>query len=154
MRHPLRHRDFRCAAQQWISNLRLFFGWPAPGTFAGRALAALLCVAFLGAASAVREFDLSILKRRVEGNASTIRVKQGETVLLRWHTDETVSLHVHGYDLRAKLSPSAPASMRFEARVAGRFAVTAHEFGSVADDGPRPKRHRETTLLYLEVLPE
>jgi hypothetical protein len=114
----------------------------------------LLCIVLLGAASVLREFDLSILKRRIEGNASTIRVKRGETVLLRWRSDEIVLLHVHGYDLRAKLSPSAPASMRFEAAVAGRFAITAHDFGAMADDGAHPKKHRETTLLYLEVLPE
>jgi len=118
------------------------------------ALAALLSVLLLGAAPAVQEFELSILKRSIEGKVSTIRVRQGETVLLRWRTDETVELHVHGYDLRARLSPSQPASVRFEARVAGRFPITAHGFGAVAEHRARPKKHRETTLLYLEVLPE
>lgn len=134
--------------------MRLIFGWPEPSALAKRVLAMLLCISLLGAASAVREFDLSILKRRIEGPASTIRVKRGETVLLRWRTDEAVLLHVHGYDLRARLSPTMPASMRFEAGVAGRFAITAHEFGAKADPGARPQKHRETTLLYIEVLPE
>ncbi len=102
----------------------------------------------------MREFDLGILKRRIEAGVSTIRVTKGETVLLRWRTDEAVSVHVHGYDLQAKLSPSESASMRFEAGVAGRFAITAHEFGPAAAHGSPPKRHRETTLLYLEVLPK
>jgi hypothetical protein len=44
--------------------------------------------------------------------------------------------------------------MRFEAGVAGRFAITAHEFGTVADHEAAPRKHREITLLYLEVLPE
>ena len=114
----------------------------------------MLCIALLGAAPAVREFDLSILKRRIEGNAATIRVQRGETVLLRWRTDEPVLLHMHGYDLQARVSPSAPASMRFEASEAGRFAITAHKFGAVADRGAQPQKHRETTLLYIEVLPE
>lgn len=117
-------------------------------------LAVLLGVLLLGAAPAVREFDLSIVKRRIEGNVSTIRVRQGETVLLRWRTDEAVELHVHGYDLRIQLSPSQPASMRFEARVAGRFPIAAHAFGAMADHRAQPKKHRETTLLYLEVLPQ
>lgn len=130
------------------------FCLPAPGAFGKRALAVLLCVTLLGAAPVVREFDLGILKRRIEGNAATIRVKRGETVLLRWRTDEPVLLHMHGYDLQARVSPSAPASMRFVAGVAGRFAITVHEFGARADHGPRPQKHRETTLLYIEVLPE
>lgn len=137
-----------------MPNAQLIFGWPALGAFGRRALAALLSVALLGAAPVAREFDLSILKRRIEGGGTTIRVKRGETVLLRWRTDEAVSLHVHGYDLRANLSPLGSTSMRFEADVAGRFAITAHEFGVVANHGARQKRHRETALLHLEVLPE
>jgi len=154
MRAPIHRLDFQCAPQQTTPNLKLLFGWLALDAFARRVLAALLSVALLGAAPAVREFDLNIVKRRVEGSAATIRVKRGETVLLRWRTDEAVLLHVHGYDLRANLSPSAPTSMRFEAGAAGRFAITAHEFGAAADPGARPKKHREITLLYLEVLPE
>jgi len=122
--------------------------------FRGRAAVAVLGVVLLCAASAVREFDISIRDRRVEGSASTLRVKRGETVLLRWRTDEAVSLHVHGYDIRANLSAAAPRSLRFEAGVAGRFPITAHEFGEVADQDAPPKRHHEVTLLYLEVLPE
>lgn len=137
-----------------MPNVQLIFGWPALGAFGRRAVGVLLGVALLGAASTVREFDLSILKRRIEGGGATIRVTRGETVLLRWRTDEAVSLHVHGYDLRANLSPLAPTSMRFEAGVAGRFPITAHEFGAAADHETRRKKHRETTLLHLEVLPE
>jgi hypothetical protein len=154
MRDPVRHRNFPSAAQQARPNTPLSSGWPALRAFGRRAAAVLLGVALLGAASTVREFELSILERRVEGSASTIRVKRGDTVWLRWRTDEAVSLHVHGYDLRADLSPASPASMRFEAGVAGRFAITAHEFGAVAEHDARPKQRREITLLYLEVLPE
>ena len=92
--------------------------------------------------------------RRVEGSASTLRIKRGDTVLLRLRSDEAVSLHVHGYDLQANLSPASPKTIRFEATVAGRFPITAHEFGAAADQDARPKQHREVTLLYLEVLPE
>lgn len=135
-------------------SVELSVGCLGLGAFGRRILAVLLSVALLGAASVVREFDLSILKHRVEGSTSTIRVKRGDTVLLRWRTDEAVLLHVHGYDIRTSLSPAAPTSTRFEANVAGRFAITAHEFGAVADNGGRPRKHRETTLLYLEVLPD
>lgn len=114
----------------------------------------LLGVALLCAASAVREFEISIRDRRVEGSPSTIRVKRGETVVLRWRTDEAVSLHVHGYDIRATLSAASPKSIRFEAGVVGRFPITAHEFGVTAENDARPSTHREVTLLYLEVLPE
>ena len=125
----------------------------ASGEFRGRTAIALLGLVLLCGAAAAREFEISIRDRRVEGSASTLRVKRGETVLLRFRTDEAVSLHVHGYDLPVKLSPATPASSRFEAKIAGRFPITAHEFGA-ADQSSRPKSQREVTLLYLEVLPE
>ncbi len=154
MQVPARHRDFLCATQQGLRVIAPPIGRCASNRFGGRAAILLVGVALLCAASAVREFEVSIRDRRVEGNTSTVRVKRGETVLLRWRTDEAVSLHVHGYDIRANLSAASPTSMRFEAEVAGRFPITAHEFGAVAAPDARPKRHREVTLLYLEVLPE
>ena len=129
-------------------------GRRASGARRGRAAIAVLGVILLCGATAAREFEISIRDRRVEGIGSTIRVKRGETVLLRWRTDEAVSLHVHGYDLYANLSASSARTIRFEATVAGRFPISAHEFGTAADQGARPKSHREVTLLYLEVLPE
>ncbi len=135
-------------------NPRRIPGWTALGANGRRGLGVLICAALLGAGPVVREFDLSIHKRRIEGSSSTIRVQRGETVVLRWRSDEPVSLHVHGYDLRAEVSPAAPATMRFEARVAGRFGITAHEFGDAVQHGATSKRHREMTLLYLEVHPE
>jgi hypothetical protein len=75
-------------------------------------------------------------------------------VVIRWHSDEAVSLHVHGYDLHENLPAASPRTLRFEATVAGRFPITAHEFGAAADGDTRGKKHREGALLYLEVLPE
>ena len=154
MNDPVRHRGRMCAVQQEPFGMATSAGRHALGALARRAAAVLLGVALLAAASTVHEFDLRIAERRVEGGAPTLRVNRGETVVLRWRTDEAVSLHVHGYDLQAKLTPAASTSMRFEAGVAGRFAITAHEFGAVAGQGVPPKRHREIVLLYLEVLPQ
>ena len=148
------HRDFPCAPQQRRRETAASPHGRAPGAFRGRAAAVLLGVVLLCGASSIREFEISIRDRRVEGSALTLRVKRGETVLLRFRADEAVSLHVHGYDVQANLSPAAPDSIRFEAKVAGRFPITAHEFGAVAGQAARPKGRREVTLLYLEVLPE
>jgi len=134
--------------------MKLSFGGLAMGAVRRRTAAVLLGFALLGAATAEREFDISIVQRRVEGSTSTIRVKRGDSVILRWRADEAVSLHVHGYDIQANLSPASSTRMRFEAGVAGRFPITAHEFGAVAAHEASPRKHREITLLYLEVLPE
>lgn len=92
-----------------------------------------------------RVFDLNIEKRKVKRDTNTIRVKQGEKVTLRWSTDETVALHLHGYDIEKTLKPRETVEMSFKAHATGRFAIEAHGFGG--------KKGKHVILLYLEVLP-
>ena len=154
MAKPTHARDFLCAPQQRRRNNPSSIGRCASSAVRGRIAIAFLGVVLLCGAATVREFEISIRDRRVEGSASTVRVKRGETVLLRFRTDEAVALHVHGYDVQVNLSPASPDPIRFEAKVAGRFPITAHHFGATADPHARPKGPREVTLLHLEVLPE
>jgi hypothetical protein len=154
MSWPILPRNVSCAAQHASRTGEASFGPLALGGFRSRAALVVLVVALLGAASAVREFDLSIRDRRVDGSTSTLRVNRGDTVLLRWRTDETVSLHVHGYDVQGTVSPNSSRTLRIEATIAGRFPISAHEFGNAPVSEAGAKKRREVTLLYLEVLPE
>ncbi|NKB58729.1 MAG: hypothetical protein GKS00_20565 [Alphaproteobacteria bacterium] len=88
------------------------------------------------------------IKKRKLVEANVIRVTEGQMVELRWNTDETADLHLHGYDIEVKAKPGAPATMRFKAHATGRFPVTVHGFGNHHGGG-----HAEKTLLYLEVHP-
>lgn len=154
MQDPVRQYHVPFAAQQPSRGVARLIGGRASSRFWSSFAVTLFGVALLGAAATVREFDISIHNRQVEGGASTIRVNRGETVLLRWRTDEPVSVHLHGYDIQATLSPKSPSVMRFVAALAGRFPIEAHAFGAVADQDNGAKKHREVTLLYLEVMPE
>jgi protein SCO1/2 len=91
-----------------------------------------------------RAFDIKIERRKVVGD-KTVRVRQGEQVSLRWTTDETVTVHLHGYDIEKTVKPGESTVLSFKARASGRFPIEAHEFGS--------KKTKHITLLYLEVLP-
>ncbi len=87
----------------------------------------------------------------------TVKVKKGDKVHLQWMTDEMVSIHLHGYDIKKMLRPGPGGTqMRFEARATGRFPITSHGFGEAAL-GEEKKHahggHKEKTLLYLEVHP-
>jgi len=154
MNSPLRHRHTSFAPQQRSRNSAPSVGRRASRVFWRGSAIVLVGVALLGAAAAVREFAINIQDRRVVGGVSTIRVQRGETVLLRWRTDEPVLVHVHGYDIEANLTPDSPNVVRFVAAVAGRFPITAHQFGVASDKNGHSEKHREVTLLYLEVLPE
>lgn len=97
----------------------------------------------------VQTFILEIHQRQVTGGRDTIQVKQGDRVTLQWLTDETVEIHLHGYDIEKVLQPGIPAEMTFEAYATGRYPITAHGFGGHSSE----TRHGETPLVYLEVLP-
>lgn len=100
-------------------------------------------------------FDLEIRARKVVGTSRTVRVKQGDTVTLRWTTDETVAVHLHGYDIEQVITSGAVAELAFKAHATGRFPITAHGFGDHARPGGHAHTggHGESTLVYIEVLP-
>lgn len=92
-----------------------------------------------------RVFEIRIKGRKVVGGVKTVRVKRGEQVSLRWTTDETLAVHLHGYDIEKTVKPGETAVMSFKAHATGRFPVETHGFGD--------KKGKHIVLLYLEVLP-
>ncbi len=112
---------------------------------------ALLCSPIL-AMSAEQQVTFKIEKRRIAAKPPTLTVKQGDTLVLNFSTDETASIHLHGYNVLLALQPAAPGTMRVVASVPGRFPVSAHGFGAAA--GKHTKHQREVPLLYIEVQPQ
>ncbi len=100
------------------------------------------------AADKPRRFDVAIHRRKVAPAQRVLRVTQGDTVEIVWTTDEATTVHLHGYNIEAKVRPGAPASLIVKARAAGRFPISAHGFGHAPGAA-----HGETTLLYLEIHP-
>ena len=89
--------------------------------------------------------DLKLVNGKLAATSDTLRVRQGQSVELRWSSDKPMDLHLHGYDIEVKVQPNAPASMAFVAKFPGRFPVSEHGQGG-------SQRHR--ALAYVEVLPE
>ncbi len=101
-------------------------------------------VAFIAIGGAVAEprlFDLALKDGRLPENQRLVRVRQGDEVTLKWTTDRPFTLHLHGYDLEARLVPQTPTELRFTARATGRFPLEIH--------GPGTER----TVGHLEVHP-
>jgi FtsP/CotA-like multicopper oxidase with cupredoxin domain len=101
-------------------------------------------------APGARVIDLALDGDRVTGAelvrtgpaAPTLRLGQGDSVVLRWTASRPTVLHLHGYRLATEAGPGKVAELAFRARAAGRFAVETHRA-----DG------RHAALLYVEVLP-
>jgi len=65
-------------------------------------------------------------------------------------SDEAAELHLHGYNILLTLTPNVPSTIKFTAKIAGRFPLEAHRFGAASGS----QRHRGAgPLLYVEVLP-
>ena len=95
------------------------------------------------AAAEPRVIELSLRNGQLPEDQRVVRVQQGDDVTLRWTTDRSLTVHLHGYDLERKLSPGAPVLMRFTVRAAGRFPIEIHG----------PSHGDERTVGYLEVHP-
>ena len=103
---------------------------------------------FVRAQSAEVTFDLKIEKGKVAQSMRLVRVKQGDTVRLRWTSDRPIVLHLHGYDIEKKVEPGAVAEMAFVARATGRFPVEEHR-----PDAKGGHSHGEAPLVRIEVRP-
>jgi hypothetical protein len=114
---------------------------PRPRTWSAL-LAVILALASIGAVRAeTRLFELALKNGQLPENQRLVRIQQGDEVTLKWTTDRPYTLHIHGYDLEAKLVPQTPVELKFTARATGRFPLEIH--------GPGAER----TVGYLEVHP-
>ncbi|RLP99937.1 hypothetical protein EAD98_01495 [Micromonospora sp. CV4] len=74
-----------------------------------------------------RQITVTIAKRRVDPPTGRVTVGKGELVRITVTSDVADELHVHGYDLGARLPAGTPASVEFRAEKTGLFEVETHE---------------------------
>ncbi|MDP9198984.1 MAG: hypothetical protein M3O07_07200 [Pseudomonadota bacterium] len=96
------------------------------------------------ARAAERHFELAIHDGKLAATAPTLKVSQGDDVVLELSSDRDLELHLHGYSLTFKLAADKPAVWRFAVPSSGRFPLAVHEHGGA---------HGHAPLLYLEVHP-
>jgi len=87
-----------------------------------------------------REFALTVAGGKLVSGPAVIQVTQGTQVTLRIRSDRADELHLHGYDLHARIDPGAPAELTFTTDKTGRFEFELH--------------HSHVVLGALEVRPE
>lgn len=139
-----------------LHNCAITFAGGAPsgyGRFSLRLLCCLLFISFLFMAQTARageakHFAVTIADQAVVEGGPTIRVTEGDLVVVTWSSDTAGELHLHGYDISVELKPGEAVESSFEAYASGRFPVTSHGFGGEGGG------HGEGALLYLEVYPE
>ena len=78
--------------------------------------------------------DVNIANRATTSTREDLRATQGDTVSLRFTSDEAGEVHLHGYDLTTPVSPDQPGSLTFEATNAGSFGLNFHVYASASLD--------------------
>jgi hypothetical protein len=116
----------------------------------GSILLGPLGIPYPASSADVARFAIAIRARSVDAPHRIVRATQGTMIELAFTADETVELHLHGYDRHLTVNPGEEAVMRLDARVAGRFAMEAHRFGRAA--GGSPSRSH-VVLLNVEIQP-
>ena len=110
-------------------------------------LLACMVVPATAQAQEVRRFDLALKAGELPKDQRTLKVKQGDSVELRWTSDQPIRLHLHGYDIEVAVKPGEPTVTALQARLAGRFSVDklTDKTGGGHEHGGK--------VLYFEVHP-
>jgi hypothetical protein len=93
--------------------------------------------------AAEQQVSFTIRQQRIANPAPTVRVLQGDTLVLELRSDAALDVHLHGYDVALSLKPDTPGSLQLVAHTLGRFPLAPHGKG----------HHHGPALLYLEVVP-
>ena len=113
------------------------------------ALALLLITTGSPALAAELTFDIKIERGRVPDRMRLIRVNEGDVVKLRLTSDQSIVLHLHGYDIEKRVAAGAITELAFTAYATGRFPIHVHAQGAGAG-GPA---HEDAPLAIIEVYP-
>jgi FtsP/CotA-like multicopper oxidase with cupredoxin domain len=95
------------------------------------------------AAHAEQGYTVVIQNKQVSGPSTTIRVSQGDSVTVKFYTDEKIDIHFHGYNLSLDLAKNSSGTIAFKAHTPGRFPISYHPENS--------KEHKN--LAYIEIYP-
>ncbi|MCG5455393.1 hypothetical protein PSH03_000266 [Micromonospora sp. PSH03] len=74
-----------------------------------------------------QQITVTIAKKRVDPPTGRVTVSKGQLVRITVTSDVADELHVHGYDLGARLPAGTPGSVEFRADKTGLFEVETHD---------------------------
>lgn len=77
--------------------------------------------------STAKSFELVISAKKLVSGAETIKVTEGDEIVIKVTSDEPEEFHVHGYDKFVDLEKNVPAELKFTANLTGRFIFELEE---------------------------
>jgi hypothetical protein len=74
-----------------------------------------------------RTFELVLKKGLLVSGPDRMKVQEGDIVVVEIVSDTRDELHLHGYNLRAQITPGQPTRLSFSATRTGRFTLELHQ---------------------------
>lgn len=74
-----------------------------------------------------KTFDLVVSGKKLMSGPETIKVTEGDEVVIKITSDEPEEFHVHGYDKFVDLEKDVPKELKFIANLTGRFIFELEE---------------------------
>jgi plastocyanin len=81
--------------------------------------------------AAPKSFAYQIQDGQILKGPETIKVTQGDTVVIMASSNVNDELHLHGYDKKVLLEPNKPTAITFTANRTGRFELELHKSDKV-----------------------
>jgi hypothetical protein len=75
-------------------------------------------------------FEWVVKAGKLASGPPVLQVHEGERVNLLVKSDSSDEMHLHGYDLHARLAPGVSVSLQFVANRTGRFGLELHKAGT------------------------
>jgi len=111
------------------------------------ALAAVTAVASASSGRAEEPAFALTVRSQPPAQPVVFRVRKDDAVMVALSSEIAAEIHLHGYNLEARLAAGGTATWRFAARATGRYPINVHRPGETAGHRHAPP------LAYLEVRP-
>ena len=107
-----------------------------------KALASAILVSLLSAcgsentpsSSGVTQIDVQIKGGEASGVGETVSINKGDDVKISFTSDEHLTVHLHGYDIKEDVPKGGEAVIEFNANATGRFLITSHQPAGEGND--------------------
>ena len=74
-------------------------------------------------------FTINFAEGKATGDTGRLKVTRGQSVLITVSSLRADEVHLHGYDLTAKVSVGRTATLRFDATIPGVFEIELEDLG-------------------------
>ena len=104
----------------------------------------------------IKEFDISIVDRKMTLDPPIISVEVGDQVLLNIISDEDLMFHIHEYDHEITLVTDEVKVLSFPVMFPGRFEIEIHPVEHDMEEEEEHVHEEEEAILigFLEVMPK